>query len=124
MGVAAFGTTVTPTIGEITGISGPGLSRDMIDVTHHTSEDKFREYLGGLSNGGSFSIEGNLTAASNLMSHFSDGDNSESWVITTPANTWSFTGYVENFEPGAPIDGKLGFTASIKVTSTPTLAAV
>lgn len=121
MGVAAFGTTVTPSVGEITAISGPGFSRDMIDVTHHQSDDKFREFIGGLTDGGSFGIEGNLTADSNLMSHFSDGDNSTSWTITTPGGAWSFTGFIENFEPGAVIDGKLSFSASVKVTSTPTV---
>ncbi len=124
-GVAAFGTTVSPSAGEITSISGPGISTGEIDITNHSSSDDFREFVAGLMDGGEFSIEGNLTADivtgiyADLISR-----TSKSYTITFPNGlTWTFTGFPKSFETSAPVDGKLGFSATIRVSGKPTLAS-
>ena len=124
-GVAAFGTTVSPSAGEITNISGPGISTGEIDITNHSSSDDFREFVAGLMDGGEFSIEGNLTSTlvtglyADLISR-----TSQSYTITYPNSlTWTFTGYPKSFETDAPVDGKLGFSATFRVSGKPTLAS-
>ena len=123
-GVAAFGTTISPSAGEISSISGPGITVEDFDITHHKSADAFREFAAGLIDGGEFSVEGNLTSElasgiyANLISR-----TPKSYVITFPNSmTWTFSGYPKAFDTDAPVDGKLGFSATFKVTGKPTLA--
>jgi len=37
--------------------------------------------------------------------------------------TWTFTGYPKSFETDSPVDGKLGFSATFRVTGKPVLAS-
>jgi len=124
MGVAAFGTSISPTAGEITSISGPGLTVDDIDVSNHSSTDAFKEFVPGMIDGGEFSVEGNLISGlstglyATLISR-----TSTSYTITFPNSvTWTFSGYPKAFNTEAPHDGKLGFSATFKVSGKPTLA--
>lgn len=69
-GLNAFGTLlqrgdgVTPTEGfttvsEITNIEAPAVETDIIDLTHHTSPDAYKEYVLGLRDAGEVTLEGN-----------------------------------------------------------------
>ena len=123
-GVAAFGTTISPSAGEISSISGPGITVEDVDITHHESADAFREFAAGLIDGGEFSVEGNLTSglASGIYADLISRT-PKSYVITFPNSmTWTFSGYPKAFDTDAPVDGKLGFSATFKVTGKPTLA--
>ncbi len=123
-GVAAFGTTISPTAGEISGVSGPGIAVEDVDITHHESADAFKEFAAGLIDGGEFSIEGNLTSglAAGLYADLISRT-AQSYVITFPNSmTWTFSGYPKAFDTDAPVDGKLGFSATFKVTGKPVLA--
>lgn len=121
-GIAAFGTTVSPTIAELKNVSGPGGSRDVIDASYHGS-NLFKEYVGGLIDGGSVTLEGNLeTTALNLFTTYATSSSATNFVITFPggAGTLTFPGFLESFDTGAPIDGMVSFSASIKVAGKPT----
>lgn len=124
-GVAAFGTSISPSAGEITNISGPGISVDEVEITNHSSADDFKEFVAGLIDGGEFSVEGNLTSAI-VTGLYADllARTSKSYVVTFPNSmTWTFTGYPKSFETDAPVDGKLGFSATFRVTGKPVLAS-
>lgn len=143
MGFDAFGTLlkkgdgaspeVFTTIAEVVSISGPGLSRDAIEITNHSSPSQFKQFLPGLKDGGEITLEINYdpagathkdtdggllyelaqgTAASNYQLVFSD----------TGGTTWTLPGIVTGFEPGAPHDDKLSASVTIKVSGAPTLA--
>ncbi|AQU06107.1 phage tail tube protein [Dehalococcoides mccartyi] len=128
--IKAYGTTLARagnTIAELTGINGPAMSADTIEVTHHQSENGFREYIQGLKDGGEISLEGSFIPGDTngqvgLISDFNEG-NSQTFVITFPGNiaTWSFSGIVTKIENQAPFDGKLAFNAAVKITGKPTL---
>lgn len=125
MALAAFGTSTTPSFGEITNVSGPGVSKDSIDVSHHGGP-AFREFVEGLMDGGSVTIEGqmNATAIATMMAEYVKTA-ATAWTITYPtgmAPGWSFDGWLEGFDTGNPVDGKCSFTATIKVTGKPELA--
>jgi len=121
-GIAAFGTTTSPTIAELKNVSGPGGSRDVIDASYHGSST-WKQYVGGLIDGGSVTLEGNLeTTAISLFTTYSTSSDATSFVVTFPggAGTITFDGYLESFDTGAPMDGMLSFSASIKVAGKPT----
>lgn len=124
-GVAAFGTSISPSAGEITNITGPGISVDEVEITNHSSSDDCKEFVPGLIDGGEFSVEGNLTSTV-VTGVYTDllARASKSYTITFPNGmTWTFTGYPKSFETDSPVDGKLGFSATFRVTGKPVLAS-
>jgi predicted secreted protein len=123
---------VWQTIAERVTIGGPGMSRDAPDVTHMDSDDGWREFIAGLKDGGEISIEGNFipedeshNAETGLLSEFSS-DVRMRWQLVFPGEsprvTWGGEGILTNFEPGMPVDDKIEFSATIKVSGKPTLA--
>lgn len=132
MGVFGNGAVLTlgSAIANLTGISGPNLSADTIDVTTHDSADGFREFIGGLKDGGEISLEGNFTdaaAANVLITLFSSGEVTSGATLTVPSTDTSgtailtFDGIVTGYEIDAPHDDKITFSATIKVTGKPVL---
>lgn len=132
-GVAALGTKLNwggEDIAELTSISGPSESMDTIDLTSHDSADKFREFVAGLHDGGDITIEGNFIkgdTAGQIAMHtdFQDGS-IEAWIIKMPG--WAGgspqvngNGLLTAFSIDYPFDGKIAFSATIKVTGKPTL---
>ena len=114
-------------IGEITNIGGPTLAVDTVDVTSHNSTDAFREYVAGIIDGGDISLEGNVVsaAAANALVDLSVSRAVVTFRIkfTVPsgstAQDWLFCGIANSFETDAPFDGKIGFSAGIKLTEKP-----
>jgi hypothetical protein len=131
--IAAFGVTLTRdthAIAEITNLSAPELSLDTLDVTSHDSPNKFREYIATVLDGGEVTLEGNFLAGdtNGQVALLSDmlAKTKQAFVMTFPTEvtaTWTFSAYVTKFKAGDfPVDGKVPFSASLKITSKPTLA--
>lgn len=62
----AYGTEIEvggTTPASVTSITGPGVSADTIDVTAMDSPNAFKEYIGGLLDGGEVAIEANMIKA-------------------------------------------------------------
>lgn len=123
---------VWQTIAERVNISGPGMSRDAPDVTHMDSPDGWREFIAGLKDGGEIGVEGNFipedeshNAETGLLTEF-DSDVRATWRIVFPGEsprvTWTMDGILTGFEPDMPVDDKMAFSATIKVSGKPTLA--
>lgn len=132
-GVFGKGTTFSATVSSVlteiaslTSIGGVDLSADDVDVTAHDSADDYREFVQGLKDGGTVSLEGNFTGVASqlaLKTLFDGGDVVAMEIeLAGGAGTWSFNGYVNAFSTSAPFDDKLGFSAQVKVTGKPTLA--
>lgn len=132
--ILGFGVQLTrngAAIAEITNVGGPSLSRGSVEVTHHQSPDRWAEFIKGLKDGGEVSLDINYlpanstqNAATGLLSDFSNDTTIDDWAIVWPngATTWSFKGFITNFEPSAPTDEALTGTVTIKVAGKPTLA--
>ena len=132
---AAYGTLLklsSTTIAGVTNISGPGLTLETIDVTNHSSTSAWREFVGGLKDGGEISVDIVFDPAATTHKNASGGllyllttRASGSFSITFPdsgTTSWSFTAFVTNFEPtGAVADG-LTASVTLKVSGAPTLA--
>ncbi len=84
----------------------------------------YREYAGGLIDGGEVSLEGNLAEiadADEIKDAMDARDVLEFEIEFPTGDTWEFDGIVTAFETSAPHDGKLGFSASLKITGQPVL---
>jgi predicted secreted protein len=114
-------------VAELTSIGGPSISLDTIDVSSHDSEaddDSYRTYVGGLIDGGEVSLEGNLAEladADEIQGALDDRDELGFEIEFPTGDMWEFDGIVTAFETLAPHDGKLGFSASLKITGQPVL---
>ena len=134
---AAFGTTLRiggtagTAVVNITGVDGPELSAEMLDMTAHDSAGTFRERIPTFLDAGelSFTIQydpGHAThrnAAGGLL-HLLTQRTVSSFAMgfpTTPAANWVFSGYVTKFKPAAPLDGALTAEVTITVSGAPTV---
>jgi predicted secreted protein len=116
---------VFTTVAEVTSITPPSLARDAIDATHEESPSGWREFIGGLKDGGEVSIElnfipGHATTAILLAEIEAAAGNKQ--IVFTTGEIFSFSALCTAFEPEAPMDDKMVATATYKVTGKPTLA--
>ncbi len=119
------------TIAEVTEISGPSLVLDPLDVTSHESPGAFREFVGGLLDGGevTFTINYVPTGSTHDASTGIIADmiarTVRNFQVIFPdvgATVWSFAALVTAFEPAEPVDDRLSAEVTLKVTGQPTLA--
>jgi predicted secreted protein len=132
MGAFANGTVLTigSAIAALKSISGPSISSDTLDTTTHDSTDGFRTFISGLKDGGEISVGGNLTDATEsniLIGLLEAGTVTVGATIDLPVDetgmTFTFDCIVTAYETTEPHDGLLGFSATLKVTGKPVLAA-
>lgn len=113
-------------VANVSSISGPSISRETIDVTAHDSPDAYREFLGGLKDPGEISLELNWdpedTTHADLASDLDDTV-ARDWRLILPGDIayWEFTAFLTAFETSYPIDDKITGSATLKITSKPTL---
>ena len=116
------------TIAEVSSITGPKPSRNAIDVTHLNSPDTYKEFIAGMKDGGEVSIEANFYPGDTngqigLRDDFEAGT-IQDFTVTFPTSTgttWTFKGLVTEFGTDAPLDDKLPFSATIKITAKPAM---
>lgn len=122
------GPEVFATIAQVTNITGPGLSADVVDVTAHDSPSGFREFVATLVDSGEVSFE--LVFDPDHATHIALRTDETSRLLRNfqlifpdATNTqWDFAAFVTNFEPSAPVDGALTASLTVKLTGVPTLA--
>ena len=84
----------------------------------------YKEFAGGILDGGEVPLAGHVTtiAAANILVTAKNTRGIFAFDITYPTGSkWAFDGIITGFETEAPHDGKLGFTASIKLDGKPVL---
>ena len=124
-------TEVFTTVAEVTDIGGPSLALDPVEVTNHDSTAGWREFIGGLLDGGEVTLTINYIPA-NATHNATNGliadmtaRTKRNFQLVFPdsgTTTWSFTALVTAFEPGEPIDAQLTADVTLKITGQPTLA--
>lgn len=115
-------------VGSMTNLSGPGTSREEIDVTTHDSPDGWREFIFGLKDGGEVSADINYDPVMHdpLQEDYEYSD-PRRYRVTFPdpaATTWTFQAGLTGFEPEAPHDDKLAASLTWKVSGKPTLSSL
>lgn len=110
-------------VAEVMSISGPGISRDAVDVTDFDSTDRFREFVGGLKNAGEVSMDIGFDPDSTDVTNFLadiNTDTSGYYKIVFPDTTeWGFAALITGFEPGSPLDDKMTATVTYQLTGKP-----
>ncbi|WP_223772948.1 phage tail tube protein [Streptomyces sp. 135] len=136
-GLDAFGisfqrsdmTPTTPTftaIGNVTSVSGPEIERETYDVTAHDSVAGWREFIGGLKDGGEVSLELNYDPRKHddLVEDFEDTE-ARNYKLVFPATagggSWAFKAILTGFTQEAPVDDKFTGELTFKVTGKPTI---
>jgi predicted secreted protein len=134
-GVDAFGIAlkrgdgVIPTegfvaIGKVTGVNGPEIERETYDVTAHDSEDGWREFIGGLKDGGEVSINLNYDPRvhDTLMADFEDtAPRNYQMVFPGGIGQWDLKLILNGFSQEAPVDEKLSAELKFKVSGKPAI---
>lgn len=128
---AAKGTTFklgNTAIGSLKSIGGIALSADTIDVTTLDNEDGYKEFIGGMKDGGEVSLDGFFDAGDEgqkaLYTAFESGSVKEA-TITFPAElkcSWQLNGVVTAYETSADLSDAVTFSCTVKVSGKPTLA--
>lgn len=135
-GKFGFGTVFSVTYGDptpaltpiasLTSIKGVELTADDVDVTAHDSPNGYREFIQGLKDGGTIEVEGNYTNVESqvaMVDLFHSGEVVAMKIqFPNALGNWTFSGYVNKVATDAPMDDKLGFSASVKVSGKPVLA--
>lgn len=138
MAVDAFGTalqrsdmTSSPTFTEVanvTSISGPSLSREAYETTAHDQTDAYREFIGGLKDGGEVSLEldfdfgeGTHDNSTGLISDLDDTTNRDYKLVFPDTSEFAFEAILTGLEFDAPVDGKLTASATFKISGKPEL---
>lgn len=132
-GFSAFGTQfqrgdgadpeVFETIAEATNISGPELDRDTIETTSHDSPNRFREWVGGLVDGGEVTFEVNWDPSLHvtLVDDFQDPlpRNYQILLPDPPGGTWEFSGFITGMSHEYPHDDKMSAEFTFKISGQP-----
>jgi predicted secreted protein len=111
-------------IASVTNITPPALERETYDVTAHDSPSKWREFIGGLKDGGEVSIDINYDPREHdgLVADLDD-DEPRNYKVVWPGTlgSWAFAAVLTGFEPEAPHDDKLAASLTFKVSGKPTI---
>ena len=111
------------TIPGVQSFDGPGRTGDTVDVTSHSSSGGYREYIGGLRDGGEISATYNVifgdTTQLALESAFGS-DTTTNWRVVYPMSPdeeyYEFAGFVTDTTPSNPIDAQVTKQLTIKIT--------
>ena len=102
---------------EVVEIDGPKKSRDTIEVTHLGSTDGYKDYIGGLRDGGTISAKLNFTRASyDLMNTDYESDDVQNYeivLVDDDSTTFEFEGLVT--ELGIAVTAKDAIIADVSI---------
>lgn len=112
-------------VGEINSIDGPSKSRDTIDVTRLEDVDGYRQYIGGLREPGTVTLNMNFTRATyDLFNEDYESDLPQEFEIVFPValdTTIAFTGIVTELPLTIPIGDKITCDVTIQISGKVTI---
>ncbi len=112
-------------IAEINSITGPGMSRDTIDVTSLDSTGGYREFIGGFRNGGTVALGMNFSRVTyDLMKDDFESDVNKHYEIVLPDSehtTLEFEGLVTELPLTIPADDKITADVTIQISGQVTI---
>ncbi len=130
IGDGATPTEAFLTVARLTSIGGVEITRDTEDATAHDSPGGVEEVIAMLRRTGEMPIEGQAKASDAgqlaLLANLMESDDPANFRVVYPnGKRWAISAYVVNFKYGeAPVNGILGFSASLKPTGVPVLENV
>ena len=116
-------------IAAVTNISGPSLAVNTQDVTTHDQATAWEEMVATIIRSGEVSLDivydpagvTHYASAGGLVDRLENRQ--YTWFDLTFFSTynWTFSGYVTGFTPGAPVEGALTASVTIKIAGAPVL---
>ena len=107
-------------ISEVNNITGPGMTRETIDVTSLDSTGGYREFIGGFRDGGTISLSMNFTRSTyDLMKDDFESDVVQDYEMVFPDaenTTVEFSGLVTECPLTIPTDDKITSDVVIKIS--------
>jgi predicted secreted protein len=107
-------------LAEVNSITGPGMTRDFIDVTSLDSTGGYREFIAGFRDGGTVTLNMNFTRATYaLMKQDFEDDEEQDYEIVLPdvdVTSVEFLGLVTELPLNIPTDDKITADVTIKVS--------
>lgn len=128
MAIAGVGTTFGrsldgnnyTTIGQINSITGPSMSRDVIDTTALDTSGGYRTFIAGFRNPGTLTLNMNFTQSTYaLMKADFESNTARYYRITLPdteATQLQFQGLVTELPLTIPTDDKVTANVTIQIT--------
>ena len=118
--------------GQVTNISGPGLSLDTEDVTSHDSTGGWEEVVGTILRSGEVTMDIVYDPAGATYANAGTGlladlvarvlvEDFHLVFSDAGATEWDFDAFVTGFEPSAPVGGALTASVKFKLSGAPTL---
>jgi hypothetical protein len=105
-------------LGEVTNITPPSETVDVIDVTHMASPDRRREFIQGLIDGGEATVDLNWVAGGTTDDYVfawrTAGETRNMRITTNNNTTYTFPSFVTGWAPQMPVDGKMAATLTVK----------
>jgi len=126
--IRSFGVGVTvgaTSILGLTDVSVSGTDVNFVDITTHDSAGGYKEYVGGLKDGGTLDLTGayNISDTGQAYLRTNVGTSKACVVTFSDSSTASFNAIVGGFATSSPLDDKVEFTCSLKITGAVTYAA-
>jgi len=107
-------------ISEVNNITGPGMTRETIDVTSLDSTGGYREFIGGFRDGGTISLSMNFTRSTyDMMKDDFESDTIQDYEMVFPDaenTTVEFSGLVTECPLTIPTDDKITSDVVIKIS--------
>ena len=114
-------------IAEINNISGPNITRDLIDVTSLDSTGGYKEFIAGFRDGGNIDLDMNFTRDGyDDLKAAIDSDEVKNYQVVlgdTTATTFDFAAFCISLSLSTPPTDKVTAKASFKITGTVTLTS-
>jgi predicted secreted protein len=119
---------VTTPVPEVRSLTGPGASRDSIEVTHLSSDSAWKEFIAGMKDGGTVQATINWLSSDathvQLAADFAAGTK-VAWTIDpsgVSADVISFSAFVLNFDLSFTTSDAATLTLTLKITGAVTYA--
>lgn len=118
---------VFSSVGDVFSITPPNLTREVVDVTHMASTERWREFIGGLKDAGEMTAEINMDpsdAASDAFLSDLNTDTAGYYKLTWfDADEWGFAAFVTGIAPENPLDDKVTVEVTFRLTGKPDFVA-
>jgi hypothetical protein len=121
----ATGPDVYTSVGEQTNVTPYALAVDTVDATHMASPSAAREYIAGLIEAGEAAVEGHyVPSGTDEALLFSMLRTKQTCRAVMPSGAYvQMEAFLAGIEPEAPIDDKMVWSQTWKITGLPTLNA-
>ena len=115
---------------EIKGVSGPSISKNMIEATHSESPDGWVENIAGLLTAGEVTFEMNFLpldasqdGATGALAIIQERVNRNYQILipTSPVTPWVVPGQLSGYDPSMPFDDKMTLAITLTPSGKPTL---